>query len=756
MSPPDAEIAPPERLSIRVRGIVQGVGFRPHVHRLARRHAIHGYVLNDAEGVLIEAEGEGLDAFVAALTREAPPLAKIEDVDARRMPPRCEKTGFAIRESQAGDVVRAAVPADAAICGDCLEELFDPTDRRYLHPFISCSHCGPRYTITRGLPYDRAQTALARFGLCPECGAEYRDPADRRFHAEPVSCNHCGPRLLTPIDEIAAKIRAGGIVALKGLGGFHLVCDARDPRAIAALRARKRRDGKPFAVMPLNLASAERLAEIDDDALRLFIGPERPVVVLPAKPDNGLALGVANGLPSIGLLLPYTPVHYLLFHALLGSPAGRDWLDEPTDIALVATSANLSGEPLVIDELEAEERLAGIADLIAGHDREILVRADDSVVRADGPDTTMLRRARGYVPRPIRLPAEQPAVLALGAHLKTTVTLTHGATATVSQHVGDLDTPGAQGFLCETIDHLMRITRATPDRIACDLHPDFASTRLAHDLSERMGAPVVPVQHHHAHIAAVLGKHGARGPALGLALDGYGMGPGGEAWGGELLRVDGARYDRLGHLAEIATPGGDVAAREPWRMAAAAFHRIGRAGQIDARFSDEPQAVGVTQLLARGLAPATSSCGRWFDAAAGVLGLVRRSAFEGEAAMRLEGLVDRPVALEGGWRIVDGVLDLDPLFEALSDRPDARAGAALFHGTLAAGLADLTIRAADETGLRTVALSGGCFLNRVLAQDLVARLAAAGLSPLLARDLPPNDGGLSFGQAVVAGAAEGV
>ena len=737
------------RLRLRIRGLVQGVGFRPHVWRLARRDDLTGFALNDQDGVLIEVQGV-VDSFVDDLVSQAPPLARIDSVESDLRPPVAGESGFVIRDSEQNGPARTAITADVAICDACLAELFDPSNRRYLYPFITCTHCGPRFTVTRRLPYDRATTSLAEFPLCDACAAEYADPADRRFHAETTCCPDCGPQLDTPLDEIATRIRAGQIVALKGLGGFHLVCDARDEQTVDRLRARKRRDGKPFALMVANLETARRLAVLDDGSARLLAARERPIVIVPERSQTRLASGVSNGLPTVGLFLPYTPLHWLLIWDLLGRPTGLDWLSTANDLALVATSANVSGEPIVIDGSDALRRLAGIADTVVDHNRAIVTRADDSVVRVVAGAPAFLRRARGFTPAPIRLAREVPCVVALGAQLKATITVTRGREAFVSQHIGDLDTPDAVAFLEETLRHMLAILEVEPVAVACDLHPDFPTSRLAH----RLGPPVIAVQHHHAHVAALAAEHHIDGPLLGLSLDGFGLGSDGGAWGGELLCVDGEHFERLGHLAPLAAPGGDRAAREPWRMAAAALFALGRGEDIEQRFAGESLARPVGKMLELGLAcEPTTSAGRLFDAAAGLLGVSRRQAYEGEAAMQLEGLVSETAVLADGWRINDGVLDVLPLLGRLADGIEPADGAALFHGTLVAALVGWAAAAAVARGLHTVALSGGCFLNKVLTEGLVAGLSARGIEALIASAVPPNDGGLSLGQAFVATAA---
>jgi hydrogenase maturation protein HypF len=734
---------------IRVTGVVQGVGFRPFVWRLARELGLAGWVRNDAAGVDILAAGApaALVEFARRLRADAPPLARV-DVVSVETTDIFGHAEFAILES-AGGKVSTVIGHDTAICAACLAELFDPSSRRYRHPFITCTHCGPRYTVTRRLPYDRPQTSLAPFPFCPDCAREYADPADRRFHAETTCCPNCGPRLalqdaaggLLLGDPIAATVkllRAGKIVAIKGLGGFHLACDARNVQAVAALRERKQREEKPFAVMVVDAAYCATYAKVGAGGTALLASPERPIVLLEKLPDTDALLpGCAPGLSEIGLMLPATPIQHLLFH------------DAP-ELALVMTSANPHGEPLVTGNAEACARLAGIADAFLLHDRDIVIRCDDSVRRGDG---SFIRRARGYVPRAIRLPHAVPATLALGGWFKNTVCVTRGDEAFVSQHVGDLDNAAACGFFAETVEHLLSILEVAPERVAHDLHPDFHSTRFAQAFAAARGIPAVAVQHHHAHIAAVCAEHGIVEPVIGLALDGVGLGGDGTAWGGELLRVAGAQCERLGHLRPLALPGGDAAAREPWRMAAAALHALGRHAEIVARFPDEAGATTVAAMLERGLnCPPTSSAGRLFDAAAGLLEVRRRASFEGQAAMLLEGLaamhgLAEPMA--AGWRIENGVLDLLPLLADLADAPQERRGvaAAQFHATLAAALADWAAQACAHTGIAAVAGAGGCFLNRVLSDALATEFSRRGIRFVTAQVLPPNDGGIALGQA---------
>lgn len=751
---------------IRVSGVVQGVGFRPFVWRLAHELRLAGWVRNDAAGVEIHAEGEpaALVALIERLREEAPPLARVDAVSANSVPAEGH-AGFAIVAS-AGGKVSTAIGHDTAPCAACLAELFDPDGRRWRHPFITCTHCGPRYTVTRRLPYDRPQTSLAPFPLCADCAREYADPADRRFHAETTCCPNCGPRLALldagggplegdPIAAALALLRAGKIVAIKGLGGFHLACDALNAAAVAALRERKQREEKPFVVMVANAASCAPYAKLGAGEAAQLTSPERPIVLVPKLAETDALLpGVAPGLAEIGLMLPATPIQYLLFHEAAGRPRGTAWLEDVQAPALVMTSANPHGEPLVIGDGEALERLAGIADAFLLHDRAIVVRCDDSVRRA----AAFVRRARGCVPRAIRLPQAGPPVLAVGGWFKNTVCVTRNcgdfSEAFVSQHVGDLDNAAACGFFEDTVAHLLTILEVEPEVVAHDLHPDFHSTRFAAAFAAERGLPAVGVQHHHAHIAAVCAEHGITEPILGLALDGVGLGADGTAWGGELLLVDGAHCERLGHLRPLPLPGGDAAAREPWRMAAAALHALGRGEEIVARFAAEPAAATVATLLERGInCPATSSAGRLFDAAAGLLEVRRRASYEGQAAMLLEGLAARHgpvVPLADGWRNDAGVLDLRPLLAALAVAADPAAGAALFHATLAAALVEWAAAAAHRCGIGTVVAAGGCLLNRLLSQALRRGLLVRGLHCLTAERLPPNDGGLALGQAWVA------
>ncbi|MDX2011033.1 MAG: carbamoyltransferase HypF [Myxococcaceae bacterium] len=729
------------RLRVRVRGVVQGVGFRPFVHQLATANGLTGWVRNDEQGVVFEVQGTAAEAMPRWMRERAPPLARIDAVEVEPLSPVEAETRFVIEASEKGGHARVAIGPDAGVCEACIDEVCTPTARRYRYPFTTCTHCGPRHTITHSLPYDRPQTSMARFPLCADCAREYGDPADRRFHAQPLACPACGPRLSAPLESIVETVRAGGVVALKGVGGFQLVCDATNEAAVSRLRTRKQRDGKPFAVMVSSLASARRLVALSEVEEALLTSWQRPIVLARRREALALAPSVAPGLGWLGVMLPTSPLHLLLFHEAAGRPEGSTWLESPLDVALVVTSANPGGEPLVLTDDEAREKLGGLADLLVTHERDVLVRTDDSVTRVVAGAPTVLRRARGYVPGAVKLPREGPTVLALGGHLKVTACLTRGDEAFVSQHVGDLDDAATFTFLEETIAHLEKTLEVKAELVAHDLHPDFLSTRLA----QALGLPTLAVQHHHAHLAGVLAEAGRIAPTVGLALDGFGLGTDRGSWGGELLRLEGAGFTRLGHLAPLRQPGGDKAARAPWRMALSALHRLGSAWTPPG--APEAELPFVRHALERGLnAPLTSSCGRLFDAACGLLGVLPVATYEGEAPMRLESLVTRPVVLANGWRIADGELVLDELLRALPGRSPID-GANVFHGTLAAALVDwATPHVVDGV----IALSGGCVMNGLLAELLVRGFAARGVTALLNRAVPSNDGGLSLGQAFVA------
>ncbi len=715
-----------ERRRIRVRGVVQGVGFRPFVHRVAMREGLGGRVWNDGDGVVVEVEGPGaaLDAFTRALEDEAPPLARVASVASELVAPVGERA-FAVVASHGGGR-SAIVPPDVATCEDCLRELFDPADRRYRYPFVNCTNCGPRLTIVVQVPYDRPSTTMAGFPLCSDCRREYEDPADRRFHAEPIACPACGPRLSLPLENAVAALREGAIVAVKGLGGYHLACDATSERAVARLRERKGREEKPLAVMvadPLTLADPTP-AELD-----LLRSSARPIVLVRRRVDAGVAPSVAPGTPWLGLMLPYTPVHHLLA--------------ADTGLPLVLTSGNRTDEPIAFDDDEARRRLGDVADLFLAHDRPIHRRCEDSVVRESIP----IRRSRGYAPSSVALPValERPLVAA-GAELKSTFCVARGAEAFLSSHLGDLTCEEAHAAFRHDLALWLDMLGVEPAAVACDLHPDYLSTRWAWE----QGLPVVEVQHHHAHAAACLAEHGETGPALAVVLDGTGFGSDGAIWGGELLRCDLARFERVAHLEPVPLPGGEAAVREPWRIAGAYLERTGRPVPWE-RWELVRQSLAVN-------APLSSGAGRLFDACAALLGVRERISYEGQAAIELEHLAGDVPAAPYPCSLANGVVWGSDLIGAVDD--DLRAGrdraeiAAAFHEGVAAAFAAACVEAdgPGTVGSGTVALSGGCMQNLRLLTSLRTRLEQAGFRVLSHAVVPPNDAGVSYGQAAVAAA----
>ena len=755
---------------IRVTGIVQGVGFRPFVWRLAQELQLTGWVRNDAQGVEIEVQGSEsqLNELIRRLTADAPPLARVDTVHAHEVG-LAAMTRFAIVDSVQGHATTAIGP-DVGVCADCLGELFDASNRRWRHAFITCTHCGPRYTVTRALPYDRPQTSMAVFALCSTCGIEYTHPSDRRFHAETTCCPECGPGLTLldaqgqsihgdPIAQTLKLLQSGQIVAIKGLGGFHLACDARNQEVVARLRFSKNREAKPFAVMLANCASITQIAHVSVASNALLESRERPIVLLRAGASCELELpGVAPGLLHLGVMLPTTPIHFLLFHEAADRPSGTAWLEQPQSMVLVMTSTNPGGEPIVRDLSEARARLAGIADAFLDHDREVVARCDDSVLRPMAGGPQYIRRSRGVAPTAIRLPRAGPSVLAFGSHLKNTVCVTRGDEAFLSPHIGDLVNAATCDFLDETVQRMLDLLDTRPEIIVHDLHPDDYSTRAALFFAHQQGRPTLAVQHHHAHIAAVCAEHGRSSPVLGLALDGVGLGTDGLAWGGELLKVQGSHFERLGHLLPLPMPGADKAAREPWRMAAAVLHELGRTAEIPQRFQEAGAETVASMLQRQFNCPRSSSMGRVFDAAAGLLGLSAVQQYEAQAAIRVEQTATLfieqhawPEPMTGGWSINNsGQLSLLPVLATLIDVSDVYQAAAVFHATLVAGLTDWVMQACASTGLTTLACSGGCFLNAHLSQQLRLNLEQRGITVLAPLRASPGDAGLALGQAWVA------
>jgi len=750
-----------ERILMEVRGVVQGVGFRPFVHSLATSLELRGFVQNRGSHVFIDVEGDtdAVQAFRARLPASAPPQASVEHVRVRSAAVAHRQSfAIAVSESMCRDDVRVA--PDIGTCGACVAELFDPGNRRYRYPFINCTACGPRYTIVRGVPYDRVRTTMAGFTMCAECRREYDDPSDRRFHAEPIACPACGPTLA--IDDglhdaargeqalaiAVAALRDGRIVAVKGLGGFHFSCDATNEAAVARLRARKHREAKPLAVM-----ISERGARgfIEDPTIRAALtSPERPIVLVARdkwRPGFALAPGVAPGCPTIGVMLPYAPLHHVLLHDV----------DRP----LVMTSGNRTDEPMAYEDSDAVERLGDIVDLFLTHDRPIHVRCDDSIVRVIGGAPLCMRRARGYAPGALNLAEEVPApLLAVGGHLKNAFCLATGHQVYPSPHVGDLEHLSAYRALAEGIVHYRRLLGIDPVIVAHDLHPEYLSTRLAQELPV---ARRVPVQHHHAHVLSCAAEHGVTDPVIGVAFDGAGLGTDGAIWGGEFLIAEGATFARIAHLKYVSLPGGDRAAREPWRMAVA--HAFGAYGShadsalepLSERIAQTPYAA-VRRMVGKRIGADTSSVGRLFDAVAALLGVREYAAFEGQAAIEVEALASGPAESRYAFDlstscdpwIINPAEVIRSIVRDVTGGHARSAIAAAFHDALAGMIAMVVARIARRSGIRKVALTGGVFQNALLTERAAAALSDARLEVLLHRRVPCNDGGLAVGQAIAA------
>jgi hydrogenase maturation protein HypF len=733
------------RRAVRVEGVVQGVGFRPFVYALATGLGLRGFVGNDTDGVFAEVEGppEDISAFLDKLERDAPPLARIERVTTASVEPD-GSPGFVIVASEQTGPRRTLISADTATCADCLRELADPMDRRYGYAFINCVNCGPRFTIVRDVPYDRPFTTMAPFTMCERCAAEYHDPADRRFHAQPTCCPACGPALTlvpgqpgAPIAAAAGLLRQGRVLAVKGLGGYHLAVDATSDTAAATLRERKHREDKPFAVLAADLITARQLVTVDDDAAELLTSTARPIVLLARRPDAAIAAAVAPGNRQLGVMLPYTPLHHLLIRAL-GNP-------------IVLTSGNLSDEPIAYRDQDALTRLAGIADAFLVHDRAIHIRTDDSVARVFRGRPVLQRRSRGYVPEPVTVhDAFKRPVLAVGAELKNTFCLAKDRRAFVSHHIGDLENAETLRSFTEGIEHFRRLFDIEPQLVAHDLHPEYLSTKYALDLDIEQ----TPVQHHHAHIASCLADNGEAGPVIGVAFDGTGYGTDGTIWGGEFLIADLATSERAGHLEPVPMPGGAAAIRQPWRMTAAYLD----SGDLAVARRNEKNWATIQVMAKKNVnSPLTSSAGRLFDAVAALLGVRDTISYEGQAAIELEQLA---APGEAGWYRA-GLEHHSPFLIKGTDLVRAAAEqtaagvrreviAARFHNGVAAAIEAGCKLARERTGLGTVALSGGVFQNVLLLQAAVGRLQTSGFRVLTHARVPCNDGGISLGQAVVA------
>jgi hydrogenase maturation protein HypF len=748
------------RMHMTIRGAVQGVGFRPFVYRLATDLGLTGWVVNSPQGVFLEVEGPpaSLSSFLLRIEREKPPRSFVQSLEHSFLDP-VGFTGFEIRASSDTGVKSALVLPDIAPCPDCLREIFDPADRRYLYPFTNCTNCGPRFSILRSLPYDRPNTTMAAFTMCPECRSEYEDPRNRRFHAQPNACPACGPQLAlwdsagTPLAAghnalltAAAQLRNGRVIALKGVGGFQLLVDARNPQAIATLRRRKHREEKPFAVMTPDLAAAATLCEVGDLEARLLQSPEAPIVLLRRRAEAGTAPlaaeDVAPGNPLLGLMLPSTPLHHILLREL--------------GIPVVATSGNISDEPICIDEREALTRLGGMADMFLVHNRPIYRHVDDSVVRIILDRELVMRRARGYAPLPVSLDQNVPDLLAVGPHLKNTVAVCHDRDVFISQHIGDLETEQSMlAFQRETAS-LQDLFGIQPSQVVSDLHPEYLSTKAA----GKTGLPVLAIQHHWAHVASCMAENGLGGDLLGVSWDGTGYGSDTTIWGGEFLVPEGGTFRRAAHLRTFRLPGGDAAIKEPRRSAAGILFDLGGASLLQPGSTASAEAFSpseillVLQMLERHVnAPLTSSAGRLFDAVASLLNVRQKCSFEGQAAMELEYLADRAtdetaypftVSTAGplGALVIDWSQMVDAILQQTMDGTQRESIALRFHNTLAT----IIVRVAEEIGLDRVVLTGGCFQNRILTERTVRGLESAGFRPYWHQRVPPNDGGISLGQ----------
>jgi hydrogenase maturation protein HypF len=752
------------RIRYLFTGIVQGVGFRPFIYRIATKHRLGGFVCNTPEGVTLEVEGPAarLEKFSSDVLKSLPPAAEVAGISKSDVAVLGEPD-FRIVASEQEGKKEVLISPDIATCADCLRELNDPEDRRYRYPFINCTNCGPRLTIIRDVPYDRANTSMACFGLCSRCRAEYEDPADRRFHAEPDACPVCGPGLWIadeqgarladvstgPIEKAAELVRAGKILAIKGLGGFHLAVDATDDEAVRRLRSRKYREEKPLAIMVKDIEAASQIAKIGRAERQLLLSPQRPIVLCRKRGDNAIASSVAPGVPNQGIMLPYTPLHHLLL--------------ENDFQALVMTSANQVDEPICIANREALSRLKGIADFYLLHNRDILVRCDDSVAAVAAKAPVLMRRSRGWAPKPVSLKRSYPEVLALGPQLKATLCILKGHLAYLSPHIGDLETPEARDFHRDSLRLMERIAECRPDVIACDLHPAYWTTRLAEELPH---SQIIYVQHHHAHIVSGMAENGLTCNVIGLAMDGTGYGTDGTAWGGEVLAADEIDFRRAGHIRPYPLPGAERAVKEPWRVAASLLREsFGGTWRDVARklpLREKENHFGVLEnMMAQGFnCPLTSSLGRVFDGVAAILGTRQAVSFEGQAAMELETLAAGRTKKSFPFELMrdgDGlVLDLRPLVRAIAEErikgKDPAAIAAAFHRSIIGAIAAVTVAVREQTGLGKAVLSGGCFQNRVLLEGTLRELEKAGFEVYTHQMLPTNDGCIALGQAVVAAA----
>ncbi len=751
-----------KRVRYLFSGVVQGVGFRPFIFRMATRHSLSGFVQNRPDGVVVEVEGPGeaIHSFMSGVNEELPPLANVSGTFSEEVEIKNDKA-FRIIESEALGPGKVYIAPDIATCGDCLKELFDPTDRRFRYPFINCTNCGPRLTIIKDVPYDRINTSMSCFPMCPMCQKEYENPADRRFHAEPNACPACGPSLKLldgkgnplchrdPLGKAIELLLSGHVVAIKGLGGFHLAVDAANDEAIKRLRSRKWREEKPLAIMVRDVETARSISKIGKEEELILLSPQRPIVLARKRGGVMVSPAVAPGVSDFGIMLPYTPLHHMLL--------------EKHFHALVMTSANQVDEPICIENREAIKRLDGIADFFLVHNRDILVRCDDSMATVSCGERRIIRRSRGFAPLPITLAKSYPPVLALGPQMKTTLCVLKGNLAFLSPHIGDMETPEARDFYRETLGLMQKIAECEPGIVACDLHPAYYTTMLAEGLP---ASRVIGVQHHHAHIVSCMAESGVEGEVIGIAMDGTGYGTDGTVWGGEFLIASEAEFTRIGHITNYLLPGGEKAIREPWRIAVSLLKQAYGDDWPDvAKSLDIVPEKSFYETMDRIMkqrfnSPLTSSLGRLFDGVAAILGLRKKVTFEGQAAMELEAM-----ARYGTGRVMQFTieetgdiihLDFSPMIRAITKRlqagKDSGELAFSFHLTLQVAFCKMARTIRDKTGLNRVVLSGGCFQNRILTEGMIAELEKAGFDVFFHTAIPTNDGCISLGQAVCAGA----
>ncbi len=759
---------------LTIRGQVQSVGFRPLVYQLAQELKLPGRVYNAGVGAVVElhCSEQQLALFRQRLQADLPKIACIDECLVETFHSNKPIVDFHIDVTTQGHVDGQVMP-DLALCPDCLRELFDPENPRYLYPLINCTYCGPRYSIIQQLPYDRPQTTMSPFKLCEPCENDYRDPRNRRFHAQPIACADCGPtvKLLnnhgqlipgrSPFVEAADIIRDGGIVAMKGIGGYHLICDAQNYNAVKRLRERKHRPAKPLAIMALNENSLRPLVQFTEHGLEALKSPQAPLVIFHRKASALLSDDIAPGLNRLGVMLPYTPMHYLLIHAMLGEPTGYHWLNDANPCFLVMTSANASGQPIIADDKLAMSELANIADAFLVHERDILMRNDDAIVEGSGQQLVIVRRGRGMAPNKVNLVSSGKKILGFGAELKNTVCVTKDAQAYLSQYIGDLDRLDNRRYLQETTAHLQHILSIKADAVACDCHPQFFATQAAGQFAAQQQIPILQVQHHHAHAASVVAEHQLTEPVIAAVLDGFGWSETGELWGGELLYLNTVTdYQRIGHFSPLTLPGGDIAAREGWRVAAAWLYNNNEWAVAEKHFGQHQAFALLPQMLNRQLhCPKTSSAGRLFDCAAALLNISHKNSFESESAMRLQAAAELYMAAHPTERTekpehfyqlqTSGLLDFSLLLNALKGMTTAQ-GALLFHQVLAHAIAAWVEQGCDQHKCSTVVLSGGCWLNVLLLDSVTGLLQKRNLQVYTNQQTPMNDGNISLGQAYVA------